>query len=114
MITVFQRPLLPGWVYPCTVEDIRHQLSTLPAEDLDGLWAVALVPSTRKNCSANGRYHAGGSRWHAGGRPTIHLLSYPETLTYKQPAGTRQGDMETGFVIERQFGMRVEKVGSRW
>src|SRR5207253_11105638 len=98
----------------CTVDDIRHQLSTLPAQDLDGLWAVGLVASTRKDCSANGRYYAGGNRYHAGGRPIIHLHSYPETRTYKLPAGTREGDMETGFVIERHFGMRVEKVGSRW
>jgi hypothetical protein len=107
MIIVFQRPLLPGWVYPCTLDDIHEQLSTLPAEDLAGLWAVGLVPSTRRDHSANGRYFGGA-------RPIIHLLSYRESLTYKQPAGTRQGDMEAGCVIERHFGMRVEKVGSRW
>jgi hypothetical protein len=107
MITIFQRPLLPGWDYPCTVDDIREQLTRLPAEDLEGLLAVALVPSTRKDHSASGRYYVHDY-------PTIHLLSYPEPLSYKQPAGTRQGDMEAGCVIERHFGMRVEKVGSRW
>jgi hypothetical protein len=108
MIRIYERPLLPGWVYPCTVDDIRHQLATLPVDDLDGLWAVYLFPSTRKACSANGRYY------YRTERPTIHLLSYPESLTYKQPAGTRRGDMETGFMIERHFGLRMEKVGSRW
>lgn len=109
MIRIYERPLLPGWVYPCTVQDIRHQLEMLPAADLEGLWAVGLVPSTRRHCSANGRYY-----YYPGGRPIIHLLSYPETLTYKQPAGTRRGDIGTGLVIERHFGMRVEKIGSRW
>jgi hypothetical protein len=108
MIEIFERQLLPGWVYPCTVEDIRHQLTTLPAEDLEGLGSVGLIPSTRKNCSANGRY------W--GGLPPtrISLYSYHESLRYKQPAGTRPGDLDWGLSVEREFGMHVEKVGSRW
>ena len=108
MIAIFERPLLPGWVYPCTVDDIREQLSTLPAEDLEGIGAVGLVPSTRKNCSANGRY--------SGGLPptNIYLYSHHESLRYKQAAGTRPGDLDWGLYVEREFGMRVEKVGSRW
>ena len=44
----------------------------------------------------------------------INLGSYPESLTYKLPLGTRQGAFRWGFAIEREFGMRVERVGGRW
>jgi hypothetical protein len=43
-------------VFPCTVDDLRERLAEFPSADLDGLNAVRLVPSTRRNIAANGRY----------------------------------------------------------
>jgi hypothetical protein len=106
-ITLFERPLLAGWIYPCTLEDIRERLAELPTEDLEGLWAVGLVPSTRKDCSVNGRYFGGD-------RPTIHLCSHQMSLTYKQPDQVKRSDLEHSQMVQLEYGMRIERVGSRW
>lgn len=107
MIALFEEPLLPGWVYPCTLEDLRQQLSELPPDDLEGLHAVGLVPATRKDCSANARYW-----W--GGKPTIRVYSYRASLTYRQPAGVKLVHVRHGLAVELAFGMRVEQIGRRW
>ena len=107
MVSMFERQLSPGWIYPCTVEDIRRGLEQLPEEDLEGLWAVGLVCSTRK-------YHSANARYLVGEKPCIHIYSYPETLAYKLPPYVRHRDIEHGLCVERDFGMRLEPVGSRW
>jgi hypothetical protein len=104
---LFERPCPAGWVYPCSLEDISERLSRLPEQDVAGLWSVGLVPSTRKDCGANGRYFFGE-------RPTIHLLSYLDTLRVKQLPNTKPGHIERGFVIERQYGMGIEAIGTRY
>jgi hypothetical protein len=103
----FERPCPAGWVYPCTLEDIVQRLAQLPEEDLEGLWAVGLAPATRKDGETDGRYYFGQ-------QPTIHLFSYPNTLRFKLRAHTRQGDIERGLAIQRQYGMEVEREGSRY
>jgi hypothetical protein len=102
MIHVFERPLLPGWVYPCTVRDICQQLLRLPAEDLEGLWAVGLVPATRKNCGSYA-YHRGDKR------SVIHICSEPESLEFKVYANGINR-----FAVEIAYGMRVARRGNRW
>jgi hypothetical protein len=105
-ITLFETPLGPGWIYPCTAEDIREQLGRLPPEDLAGLRHVELVPSTRKDCSANARYQYDPY-------PAIYVYSYPDTLSHKLPPHTSLGRAELGCTLEREFGMRLEAVGAR-
>ncbi len=107
MVPVFERPLTPGWVYPCTVKDINEQLSLIPSCELDGLAAVGLVPATRKDCRADGRYFFRD-------KPQVHLYSYPASLTYRQAAQTKRHETERGLAVEIAFGMCVEKQGSRW
>lgn len=107
MIALFKRPLLPGWIYPCTLADIEERLSHLPASDLEGLWAVGLIPSTRKDCNANGRYVFDK-------HPTIYLYSHPETLTFKLRQHTKRSEIEAGCAVELEYGMWVEASGSRW
>lgn len=107
MINVFERTLLPNEVYPCTTEDIRQRLTRIPTIDLEGLWAVGLISSTRKDNNSNGRYIPGR-------KPVIHLLSYPETLAYKLFPHTKYSEIESGLAVELKFGMRVEQIGSRW
>ena len=86
-VYVFERPLEgPGWVYPCSVEDIRGQLAAVPECDLEGLHSIGLVPATRKDCNANGRYFVGA-------RPAIRLYSHAYPLEYKQPRGTGLKDI---------------------
>ncbi len=106
-IHFFERECPAGWVYPCSLDDMRDCLARLPEQDLEGLWAVGLMPATRKDCWADGRYYFGN-------RPTIHLLSYPDTLRFRQPARTKQGNVENGFTVQQQYGMRVERAGSRF
>ncbi|MBV9849207.1 MAG: hypothetical protein JO250_05915 [Armatimonadetes bacterium] len=106
-VSVFERPLPAGWVYPCSTADIAQRLSLLPARDLEGLWAVGLVPATRKDCWANGRYFPGE-------RPTIHLYSFRDTLSYRQPPHTRRADVERGLAVELAYGMHVEQTGGRF
>ncbi len=107
MITFFIEPIPNGWVYPCTLEDIEHQLKLVSPEDLKGLCAVGLVPSTNKQFSADGRYRAMS-------KPTIYLYSYPESLTFRQPAHTKRSDIEHWKAIELEYGMTIREEGSRW
>lgn len=107
MIHVFERPLLPGWVYPCTAEDLRAALRRIPEEHLAGLHAVGLAPSTRKDCSANARYY-----WYP--RPAIHLFSNPDDLRIKLPPHVKRSHIELYCSVELAFGMRPERIGSRW
>ncbi len=107
MARLFEEPICAGWVYPCSLGDIRNRLTLLPEVDLLGLWAVGLAAATRKDCSANGRYCFSE-------RPTIRLYSYPDTYTYRQPMTTKRVHIEVGLAVEREFGMEVDKIGGRY
>jgi hypothetical protein len=107
MIFLFERPLPPAWTYPCSLEDIQQRLRILPEQDLDGLWAIGLAPSTQKDQSANGRYFRDS-------KPTILLYSYPEKLEYKMPPFVKQKHIEHDLKVELKYGMQIEQTGSRW
>jgi hypothetical protein len=106
-MNVFQRPCPPGWVYPCMLDDVCDRLCALPDADLEGLWAVGLVPATRKDCSVDARYYY----WP---RPTVHLYSLPACLSMKQPRHLKRADIERGLAVEMAYGMQVTQVGSRY
>jgi hypothetical protein len=106
-IRLFERPVLPGWMYPCTLDQIREQLARVPAADLVGLSAVGLVPATRKDCSAYAYHH-----W--DGMSVIHICSQPESLSWKLYPHAKWGHIEHYFAVELGFGMEVERTGSRW
>jgi hypothetical protein len=109
MVKVIEKPLHPGWVYPCTVEEIEQQLLTFPPEDLAGLAAICLVPAILKELKAwgvNGRYHRS--------RASICLFGCPDSFSYKFPKGWKRHHVEPDLVVERSFGMRVEQIGRRW
>lgn len=103
---VFERPLLPGWVYPCTTAYLVQSLSSLPPEFLDGLWAVGLVPATQKDCAANARYIPRP-------KPVIHVYSFPDSFSYQLPKSTRQSDVLRDLATELDYGMRLEEAGAR-
>ena len=105
-INVFERPLPQGWIYPCTVAEIEAKLREFPQDDIEGLWAVGLVPATRKDCMANARYYGGE-------RPTVHIFSLREDLIYKQPAGVHESDVRRGLLVELEYGMSFERIGAR-
>ena len=108
MIRLFEAPLPAGaGVYPCTVEDLRERLAHFPPADVEDLWAVGLVPSTRKDCSAHARYFYPP-------KPSIYVYSYAASLRIKQPAHTTQSDVERGLAVELAYGMDVELHGARW
>jgi uncharacterized protein YjaZ len=107
VIYIFERPCPDGWVYPCSREDIADHLAQFPLQDVEGLWAVGLVPSTRKNDTANARYFFGT-------RPTIHIYSHRCSLQFKQPPQTKQIDIGLGLYRELQYGLKVELQGRRY
>ena len=104
---LFERPCLPGWLYPCTLDDIASSIARLPEQDLEGLWAVGLVPSTRKNNNAYGSY------WFAP-KPKVYLWSYPESLRFKLRANAKISEIERGLKAELQYGMKIEREGGRY
>ena len=106
-IRLFEKALPEGWVYPCTLEDLREQLLRLPLDDLRGLHAIGLAASTRRDHAANGRYCFGPA-------PVIRLYSFPTDLRYKLPARTRSSEIECGLAVEQVYGLQVERVGSRY
>ena len=101
-INVFERPITGRWVYPCSVDDIRLRLLDFHTEDLSGLWAVGLVPSTHKSATCNAKYFGGN-------KPVIHIYSYPDTLRFRQPASITLARADRGLVIEKEYGMRLEQ-----
>jgi hypothetical protein len=82
-------------------------LEHLPKQDLDGIWSIGLVPATRKDGETDGRYYFAP-------KPTIQLFSYQDTLRFKLRAHTTQADIERVFSIQRQYGMEIERDGSRY
>lgn len=106
-VHVFERPLAPGWIHPCSIADIEERLRQLPVQDLDGLWAVGLVPSTRKDCDADARYNFCR-------RPEIHIFSQPATMRFKLRAHTRFCDIERALAVNMRYGMKIHQVGSRY
>jgi hypothetical protein len=109
MVRVIEKPLHPGWVYPCTVEEIEQQLVTFPPEDLNGLSVICLAPVLRRDLEDRGV----DGRYCRGTKPTIYLFGWPESFAYKFPKGTKRHHL-AHLDVERSFGMRVEQVGRRW
>jgi hypothetical protein len=108
MLKIVEKPLHPGWVYPCTVEEIEEQLVTFPPEDLAGLAVICLVPALRwdlEDLGLDGRYYRG--------RATICLYGWPDSFAYKFPKGWKRHHIEPNLVVERSFGMQVEQIGRR-
>jgi hypothetical protein len=105
-IRFFEQPVLPGWVYPCNLDDIREVLALVPASETAGLRAAGLAPSTKKNCNANGRYY--------GHRQTIVLYSHREDLAIRYDPNSNEGRLRDWCHRERRFGMRLERDGARW
>ncbi len=100
MIRLFQRPILPGWIYPCTLEEIKTKLETVPPNDLENLYAIGLQASTKKDNSANGRYVYDD-------KPTIYLYSFQDDYQYRLPACTKRKDLLRSFEVEQKYGMII-------
>ena len=81
-IHYFEEPLLPEWLYPCTIDDIRSRIALLPSADTAGIWSVGLRTSTRKDCNSEGHYFFGK-------RARIELYSYPADLRFKLMSHTK-------------------------
>jgi hypothetical protein len=108
MIRVLERPLHPGWVYPCTVAEIEQQLLTFPPEDLKGLAVICLVPALRRDLEDRG---VDGR--HCRERATIYLYGWPASLTCKFAPKSKRHHL-AHLDIESSFGMQVEQIRTRW
>ncbi len=107
MIRLFQKPILPGWNYPCTLEDIKTKLETVPLNDLEHPYAAGLVPSTKKDYSANGKHvHRV--------KPTITLYSIRDDYQYRLPARTKRKDVLRSFEVELEYGMTLIEENSKF
>lgn len=109
-VAVFERPALAGWVYPCTPHDIRGQLARVPEWDQEGLWAVGLVPATRRNCGAYGTYYP----WKRPmNKPVIFLHSQPSSLRFRLRWHWSHGALARCFAVELAYGMEVDQTSGR-
>ena len=109
-LPLFERPLPDGWVYPCTLDDIRQQLALVPEQDTEGLLAVGLAAPKREDR----RYH--GTYWYWGWRmktPVIHLYAWPTSLAFKTRRHYSVGEAARCFAVELSYGMRTGRAGSR-
>lgn len=106
VIRFFQEALCGNRVYPCTIEEIESQMAQFPASDIQGIWAVGLACTTSKKNDANGSYAFGE-------KPTIRLFSYPDTYAYQQPASVKEKDADKFLIVEKSYGMRIEKCNNR-
>ncbi len=109
-VAVFERPVLAGWVYPCTVHDIKEQLPRVPEQDQEGLWAVGLVPATRRNCDAYGTYYP---QKRPMNKPVIFLHSQPPSLGFRLRWHWSNGALARCFAVELAYGMEVDQTGGR-
>ena len=103
----FERPLLPNYVYPCSLDEIQQALTQLPEQDLAGLEAIGLVPATRKDGSAYARYFVKP-------KSAIYIYSITATLLFKQPSTVKLSDIEIGLADALEYGLQVQTSGSRW
>jgi hypothetical protein len=106
MPALFERPIPPGWVYACTLEQIERQLATFPAEDLEGLHAAGLVPATRKDNNTYGLYSYRS-------KPVIHLYSGPASGTDRLRSGSRRDHAVSASRVEMGFGLRIREEEGR-
>ena len=109
-LPLFERPLPSGWVYPCSLDDIRQQLVLVPEQDLEGLLAVGLAAPKREDR----RYH--GTYWYWSWRmktPVIHLYACPASLSFKTRRHYSVGKAAQCFAVELSYGMWTERVGGR-
>ena len=83
----FEKPLLPNYVYPCSLDEVQQALTQLPEQDLTGLEAIGLVPATRKDGAAYARYFVKP-------KSTIYIYSFTATLLFKQPSTVKLSDIE--------------------
>jgi hypothetical protein len=88
------------------VDDLRRQLARLPPADLEGLWAVGLVPRTRK-LRTYGYYQSGF-------RPFIHLCSRPASLEFRLRSRKKRRRIEHFYRIELFFGLQIERQSGVW
>lgn len=98
----------PEWVYPCTVDDLRKGLADFPSAHLEGLNAVRLVPSTRRNNSANGRY------FYSQPSREIHLYSHVSDLQFKFAFHGQRPTLEDLLRVELSYGMALCQVSGSW
>lgn len=116
-LSLFERSLPEGWVYPCTLDDIRQQLSCVSEQDLEGLWAVGLAPPELDTKDCYGTYYPYGYRRRARG-PVIVLWAQPPRLAFKMRRSYPRGQIERRFRVETAYGMAVGERGGhtecRW
>ncbi len=104
-LPLFEQPLPPGWVYPCSVDDIGQSLARVLEQDMEGLWAVGLGPPERQNRRCYGTYLY--SHWQKS-TPVIFLHARPAFLSFKMCWHYSIGEIEQRFAVELSYGMTVE------
>jgi len=79
----------------------------LDKDDLAGIAKVGLLPSTRKNNSANGRYFFDSKR------AEICIYSYPETLLHRFRTKGKLPQLRQWYSCELSYGMQLELDGDK-
>ncbi len=105
-ITFRQEPLPPGWIYPCTEEDIRRGLDRLPYKDYSGVTAIKMVPVNPGNRFAYATYYGSGA--------VVEIPAVRNSMTFKFDRHATRGRLIALCSIEIAYGMEIEGVGDRW
>ena len=105
-IKYFSEPDKVGWEYPASIIQIEKVILSLPSSDTDGIYAIGLVQSTRKQSSVDGRY------FHTP-QPTIHIYSYRSDYRFKLASNTKMKHVLNYLNVEIKYGMRLQQEGSR-
>lgn len=117
-IGIFEREIPEGCghAYPCSVADIRRQLARVPEYDLEGIWAIGLMPGLGEDGSAYGVYYA---RYSPMNGPVIRLnsrfVSSAKGYQFRMNGRWNPGHYEQRFFVEQSYGMEIVQVeGKIW
>jgi hypothetical protein len=101
-IRYFSDVLASGYVYPCSLDDIRQALASLPEGDLLGLHSVGLTMPVRPHRNANAVYFNEPV-------PRIAVCAYPDSLEIPMPRRLTLVAATRAFADELRHGMKLER-----
>jgi hypothetical protein len=95
-------PLPKGYAYPCTIEDIREKLDSLPAETLRNISVVHLCNQVKMNPGVDAHIY-----------DSSHIRIYPVPEKLRRSYGRRKPN--PACAQERlEFGAYWQKIDNQW
>lgn len=105
-IRFFAEDLAAGYLYPCSLDDLRSVLESIPPPDLAGLHSVGLAMPRRPHREANAVYFSEPV-------PRIVVCAYPDSLDIPLPRRMSLVGATKALQDELRHGMRLERRDGR-